>query len=178
MFPKRSGAVLNDVLHTLWRWPWRTAIVVSLGGLTLVSMGACQPDAAPPRVGADRDVHGCSGSTGHVWSGVQQRCLRLFEEALAFEPHADNPDPTLKAFVVLGPVVDGPRKAEVFLPHNRQALPLEVIKPLADDIRPVVLLNRDAHLDVVRVKDMYVLRIKEQVLFTHDAVTGSPLGKI
>lgn len=182
MFFKRSGADLSHLLHTHWRWRCQVAIRASLACLILVSIGACQPDAPVFRpaaqVSSDPDAHGCQDSAGHVWSGVHQRCLRLFEEALAFEPHADNPDQNLKAFVVLAPAAGRPRQAEVFLPHNRQALTLEVVKPPADDIRPVVLRNPSERIEVVRVKDMYVLRVKEQVLFTHDAVAGSPLGRI
>lgn len=104
--------------------------------------------------------------------------MRLFEEAFSFDPHVDNPDQTLKAFVVLGPDSSQLQKAELFLPQSSKTLALEVVKTLEGDIRPTVLRNLTEQIEVVRVKDMYVLSIKGQVKFTHDAVTGSPLGKI
>lgn len=128
--------------------------------------------------GQDKDTHGCIGSAGYVWSPAQNRCLRLFEEAFAFEPHMDNPEQTLKAFVVLGPDNSQAQKAELFLPQSSKPIPLEVVKTPEGDIRPTVLRNVAEQIEVVRVKDMYVLSIKGQVKFTHDAVIDSPLNNI
>lgn len=33
-----------------------------------------------PKLGGDRDEHGCIGSAGYVWCEVQQDCIRLFEK--------------------------------------------------------------------------------------------------
>ncbi len=157
-------------------------LVHLLAALALLFMSACMP-AAPsitvaPMAGQDADAHGCMGSAGYVWSNAQQRCLRLFEDGFAFDPHMDNPDQTLKAFVVLGPDAGRPQKAELFLPQSPQAIALEVLKTPEGDIRPVVLRNAADHIEIVRVKDMYVLSVHGQVKFTHDAVIDSPLGKI
>jgi hypothetical protein len=146
-------------------------------GLAVMAMSACQPSspntAQSIGAGGDMDAHGCKASAGYVWSTVQQRCMRLFEDALSFDPHVDNPDQTLKAFVVLGP-----EKAEVFLPQLQGPVALDIVNTMAGDARPVVLRNTAEQLEVVRVKDMYVLSIKGQVKFTHDAVLDSPLSKI
>jgi len=90
----------------------------------------------------------------------------------------DNPDQTLKAFVVLGPSTDNTQKAELFLPQSPKPIPLEVVKTPEGDIRPTVLRHSVEQIEVVRVKDTYVLSIKGQVKYTHDAVIDSPLGKI
>ena len=147
-------------------------------------MSACEPTTVGPRpeqtpvVGADADAHGCKGTAGYVWSGAQQRCMRLFEEPFSFDPYVDNPDQTLKAFVVLGPDTSVPQIAELFLPQWPKALTLQVVKTPEGDIRPTVLRNSAEQIEVVRVKDIYVLSIKGQVKFTHDAVIDSPLNKI
>jgi hypothetical protein len=104
--------------------------------------------------------------------------MRLFEDGLSFDPHVDNPDQTLKAFVVLGPEKGTPEKAEVFLPQLPGPVALDIVKTKAGDARPVVLRNTAEQVEVVRVKDMYVLSVKGQVKFTHDAVTDSSLSKI
>ena len=171
---------MNDLPHVFRAASWRLAsrcLFVALAGL---GMSACQPTAsgssAGAVVGADADAHGCKGSAGYVWSDVQQRCMRLFEEAFSFDPDVDNPDQTLKAFVVLGPDTGKPQKAELFLPQSPKALALEVVKTSEGDTRPIVLRNTAEYIEVVRVKDMYALSIQGQVKFTHDAVSGSPLG--
>ncbi|MGV0960789.1 MAG: hypothetical protein ACOYB1_13250 [Limnohabitans sp.] len=175
---------MNELPHVFRPASWRLARRSLFVALAWLGMSACQPTApgpsagAAPVVGADADAHGCKGSAAYVWSDVQQRCMRLFEEAFSFDPDVDNPDQTLKAFVVLGPGSSHPQKAELFLPQSPKALALEVVKTSQGDMRPIVLRNKAAHIEVVRVKDMYVLSIKGRVQFTHDAVTGSPLGKI
>ncbi|WP_241302070.1 hypothetical protein [Burkholderia stabilis] len=37
--------------------------------------------AAPPRVGGDRDAHGCIGSAGYAWCEKTQQCERPWELA-------------------------------------------------------------------------------------------------
>ncbi|QVN22789.1 hypothetical protein [Burkholderia pyrrocinia] len=37
--------------------------------------------AAPPRVGGDRDAHGCIGSAGYAWCEQTQQCERPWELA-------------------------------------------------------------------------------------------------
>ena len=127
----------------------------------VLSMSACQPSTAVtdagPMVGADTQAHGCKGSAGYVWSAVQQRCLRLFEDGYSFDPAVDHPDQTLKAFLVLAPEAG----------QSRQA-----------DTRPLVLRNVAQQVEVVRVKDMFVLSVQGQVKFTHDALIDSPMHSL
>ena len=153
-----------------------------VAGFAVLAMSACQPSTpnAPPSIvaGSDMDAHGCKASAGYVRSAVQERCMRLFDDALSFDPHVDNPDQTLKAFVVLGPEKGTPEKAEAFLPQASGPVMLDLVKSKSGDARPVVLRNSAEQIEVVRVKDMYVLSVKGQVKFTHDAVADSPLSKI
>lgn len=48
--------------------------------VALLFLGAC---AAPPvpRVGADRDAHGCIGSAGYAWCEREAACVRPWELA-------------------------------------------------------------------------------------------------
>ncbi|MBD2752265.1 hypothetical protein [Spirosoma validum] len=34
-----------------------------------------------PKVGSDKDEHGCIGSAGYQWSVLKNKCIRTFEEA-------------------------------------------------------------------------------------------------
>ena len=36
-----------------------------------------------PKVGSDRDSHGCIGSAGYSWCDIKQKCLRTWEEPCA-----------------------------------------------------------------------------------------------
>jgi hypothetical protein len=177
-----TGDVLRDLSHARRHFSSSSIFVHVFAAVALLFMSACMP-ASPsvavlPMVGEDADEHGCMGSAGYVWSNAQQRCLRLFEDGFSFDPHMDNPEQSFKAFVVLGSDAGRPQTAELFLPQSPQAIALEVLKTPAGDIRPVVLRNATDHIEIVRVKDMYVLSVNGQVKFTHDAVLDSPLSKI
>ena len=54
--------------------------------------------------GSGRDSHGCLASAGETWSPVRIACIRVFETGLPFEPTADNPDQTMRAYVITTPV--------------------------------------------------------------------------
>jgi hypothetical protein len=43
-----------------------------------------------PRVGNDRDEHGCIKSAGYTWSNLKYRCIRLFEEGIKLIPAGPN----------------------------------------------------------------------------------------
>jgi hypothetical protein len=58
------------------------------------------PPAAPARVGADRDAHGCIGSAGYRWCAREAACARPWElakdkgfanEPAAFSAYCDAP---------------------------------------------------------------------------------------
>ena len=50
-----------------------------------------------PKLGGDRDEHGCIGSAGYVWCEVQQDCIRLFEKGIRTEAVDGS---TASAFIV------------------------------------------------------------------------------
>lgn len=43
-----------------------------------------------PRLGNDRDEHGCIQSAGYTWSNLKYRCIRLFEEGIKLIPAGPN----------------------------------------------------------------------------------------
>lgn len=43
-----------------------------------------------PRVGNDRDEHGCIKSAGYTWSNLKYRCIRLFEDGIKLIPAGPN----------------------------------------------------------------------------------------
>ena len=53
-----------------------------------------------PKLGGDRDEHGCIGSAGYVWCEVQQDCIRLFEKGIRTEAVDGS---TASAFIVFSP---------------------------------------------------------------------------
>jgi putative hemolysin len=36
--------------------------------------------ACTPKIGGDKDIHGCIGSAGYSWCEAKQKCLRIWEE--------------------------------------------------------------------------------------------------
>lgn len=42
---------------------------------------ACATIQEPPRLGGDRDEHGCIGSAGYLWCEEKQKCRRPWEES-------------------------------------------------------------------------------------------------
>ncbi|NTX26277.1 hypothetical protein HT746_03825 [Burkholderia pyrrocinia] len=64
---------------------------VSLAAAIAFALSACAAQssapadssapAAPPRVGGDRDAHGCIGSAGYAWCEQTQQCERPWELA-------------------------------------------------------------------------------------------------
>ena len=57
-------------------------------------------DPQSPKLGGDRDEHGCIGSAGYVWCEVQQDCIRLFEKGIRTEAVDGS---TASAFIVFSP---------------------------------------------------------------------------
>jgi hypothetical protein len=178
-----SPGVALNVLPRVFRPLSSRQFGASLAAIfAVLSMSACQPSTAVtdagPMVGADTQAHGCKGSAGYVWSAVQQRCLRLFEDGYSFDPAVDHPDQTLKAFLVLAPEAGQSRQAELFLPQSASPITLEVVYTPEGDTRPLVLRNVAQQVEVVRVKDMFVLSVQGQVKFTHDALIDSPMHSL
>ena len=50
-------------------------------GLQAACGGTSLPIRQPPRVGSDRDVHGCIGSAGYRWCEKTAQCERPWELA-------------------------------------------------------------------------------------------------
>lgn len=85
-----NGLLLNDTLEVFYDGRYTPGMQAS----KLVQF----PQA--PKVGGDRDEHGCLGSAGYVWSEVQQDCIRLFEKAVRTEAVDGS---NASAFIVFSP---------------------------------------------------------------------------
>ena len=92
--------------------------LILLGVLVIVYL-PITPNDPSPRVGADRDEHGCIASAGYTYSVVQSGCIRLWEAGTALVPVVQIEEPVLNAYVVQSE--EGTR-AEVFLPGFNQGL--------------------------------------------------------
>lgn len=70
-----DGLLLNDTLEVFYAGKYTPGMQAS----KLVQY----PQS--PKLGGDRDEHGCIGSAGYVWCEVQQDCIRLFEKGIRTE---------------------------------------------------------------------------------------------
>ncbi len=102
--------------------------LVLLGVLVVVYL-PITPNEPAPKVGADRDAHGCIASAGYTYSVVRGGCVRVWEAGTALVPVVPMGDPVLNAYAVQG---ENDTQVEVFLPGVEQG----------------VLLSRDANVDL------------------------------
>lgn len=166
-----------SVLGTAFRISWPFA--VGLGAMVF-GLYACQPHESlqaatlAPVTGADRDAKGCTGSAGYVWSTLQSRCLRVFEEGLAFRPTPHNPDGSLQAFVLIDKSAQSGSKApvaELFWPGQAQA----VVLRRASARNETLLDDAKGHFQLVRNVSDYQLVHKGQALFARPMHTSESL---
>jgi len=163
-------SMLSSVLRI--SWPLWTGLGVMVLGLL-----ACQPQedarvtpmANPLAIqtamaGGDRDEKGCIGTAGYVWSPLQSRCLRLFEEGLAFVPAGANRDPGLQAFVLIN---RNPGKdvkstvAELYWPG--QAQPIALRRARGHD--ETLLQDAKGQVHLVRQVSDYQIQVQGQLHF-------------
>ncbi len=93
---------------------------VLLGVLVIVYL-PLTPNEQTPRVGADRDTHGCIASAGYTYSVVRNACIRVWEEGIQLVPTVQIENPVLAAYAVQSE--DG-NQVEVFLPGTPAGLVL------------------------------------------------------
>lgn len=94
------------------------AALILLGVLVVVYLPFTP---AAPKVGADKDTHGCIGSAGYTYSTVRNDCIRLWEAGTALTPVVQIENPVLVAYVVRSA---NWKEAEIFLPNQPQSLVL------------------------------------------------------
>ena len=166
-------SALNTVLRTSW------PLAAGFGAMVF-GLYACQPHenlqaaTLAPVAGADRDAKGCIGSAGYGWSALQSRCLRVFEEGLAFGPTPDNPDKTLQAFVLIHKSATAGSKApvaELFWPG--QAEPIALSR--ASGHTETVLDGVKSQIQLVRNVSDYQIVFKGQALFARPMHTSESL---
>ncbi|MBK0370006.1 hypothetical protein [Flavobacterium agrisoli] len=105
----------------------KTFIFCTVLGLQLLSCGH-KPEKSTPeipkdkeqKVGADLDKHDCKTSAGYTWSELEQKCIRLFEEAKPLQPFENSQSNT-----TLGYVLFKGNKAELFLESEPNSILLE-----------------------------------------------------
>lgn len=85
-----NGLLLNDTLEVFYSGKYTPGMQAT----KLVQF----PQS--PRLGSDRDEHGCIGTAGYVWSEVQKDCIRLFEKGIRTEAVDGN---NSSAFIVFSP---------------------------------------------------------------------------
>lgn len=85
-----NGLLLNDTLEVFYSGKYTPGMQAT----KLVQF----PQS--PRLGSDRDEHGCIGTAGYVWSEVQKDCIRLFEKGIRTEAVDGN---NASAFIVFSP---------------------------------------------------------------------------
>lgn len=139
-------------------------------GLTGCQLGLtsnAQAQHTPQRLGADRDAQGCIGSAGYTWSEIRGKCLRIFEDGLAFYSYADNPQTNSSAYVVLDKGNDAANKAELHLPGNPRPIILTLHKPMEGEIRPVLMENKSQEIEIIKAKDDLLIRVKGKLWFVH-----------
>lgn len=156
-----------SALSTVLRISWPLAAGF---GAMVFGLYACQPHenlqaaTLTPVAGADRDAKGCIGSAGYVWSALQSRCLRVFEEGLAFGPTPANPDRILQAFVLMDRSATAGGKApvaELFWPGQAQPIAMR----RASGQTETVLDGAKGQIQLVRNVSDYQIVFKGQALF-------------
>jgi len=166
-----------SVLATGLRISWPLA--AGLGAMVF-GLFACQPHEASKAgeiknwVGADRDEKSCIGSAGYVWSPLQARCLRVFEEGLAFTPTPANANATLQAFVLIDKARNGSKPetvAELFWPGQAQPVAMRRTASHGDTL----LQDARAQVQLVRAVSDYQILVKGQALFARPMHTSESL---
>lgn len=106
-----------------------SVIALILLGVLVVVYLPITPNEPAPKIGADKDVHGCIASAGYTYSVVRGGCIRVWEAGTALIPVVPMGDPVLNAYAVQS---ENGSQVEVFLPGIEQG----------------VLLSRDENVDL------------------------------
>ena len=67
-----------------------------------------------PKVGSDRDKHGCIGSAGYVYSAIKNDCIRVFEQNIRLTEVSPKGSFTSMTSIIFS---KDSLKVEVFLPN-------------------------------------------------------------
>ncbi|MES2098158.1 MAG: hypothetical protein V4459_15505 [Pseudomonadota bacterium] len=97
----------------------------ALAAAALLALSPPSSGQTPPRVGGDRDAHGCIPSAGYSWSQVRHSCVRPFAVGIRLDPVKKN-SLTLSAFLLFR-ADDDTKVAELFLPGRRGTVLLKEV---------------------------------------------------
>lgn len=144
------------------RWTRNPLLSLIVAAFLIAGCEKAPEGPTPLAAGADVDAKGCKPSAGFTWSEMKQQCIRIWEEGVAFEP-VDTTDPDQWAFVVFS---DDKPLAELYWGDQRAVLDVQPAEE--GDISPLVMKNTAKGIEVLRTKDVYVLRINGKAAYTHE----------
>ena len=151
-----------DGAIAMGRWGRNPLLSLIVAAFLIVGCEKAPEGPTPLAAGADVDAKGCKTSAGFTWSEMKQQCIRIWEEGVAFEP-VDTTDPDQWAFVVFS---DDKPLAELYWGDQRVVLDVQPAEE--GDISPLVMKNTAKGIEVLRTKDVFVLRIGGKPAYTHE----------
>ncbi len=79
----------------------KTSIIKIISSLSIIVIlfGSIYANATSLIVGGDKDVHGCIGSAGYVWSTSSAACIRPWEQGTITEKDDKNDDKRMGCFI-------------------------------------------------------------------------------
>ena len=139
-----------DGAIAMGRWGRNPLLSLIVAAFLIASCEKAPEGPTPMAAGADVDAKGCKPSAGFTWSEMKQQCIRSWEEGVAFEP-VDTDDKPL---------------AELYWGDQRAVLDVQPAEE--GDISPLVMKNTAKGIEVLRTKDVFVLRIGGKPAYTHE----------
>lgn len=108
-------------------------VILSVTALMVMACGnnntqktenAQQTETEKP-IGGETDKHGCLTAAGETWSELQQKCLRLFDQAKRLNPiNVTGNEAVISSFILFN---EDKTKAEIFLPNDSENVILNKI---------------------------------------------------
>jgi len=130
----------------------KTAAIICIAALA----AGCAQHKKNATAGADRDPYGCIPSAGYTWSRIEQRCLRLFEEAIRLYPIGTG---TVDAFVILSP--DSTR-AELFFPDRKESV---IMKQEIDRNGQCIWTSKDSDERLSLADNLWTVTKNNKIIF-------------
>lgn len=74
----------------------------------------------PPMIGGDKDKHGCLPAAGYTWSGIKNKCIRVWEDGIRLDEKNNTSSAQFSAFLVFPD--NSTDKVEVYLPGKEPVI--------------------------------------------------------
>jgi hypothetical protein len=88
----------------------------------MLSLTSSAQDKKSPKVGADKDAHGCIASAGYSYSKLKKDCIRVFEQKIQLTEVAPTASYSSIAAVIFS---DDKTSIELFLPKEKESVILK-----------------------------------------------------